>query len=100
MIIFIGKITHATAENATRALEKAGDGDALSAAEPGCVHYTHAQDFHDKRVIWLVHVYKTIPDVQAHLDADFYPELKAAVTEGSIAMEVNQYVGMEAFNFL
>jgi hypothetical protein len=47
-----------------------------------------------------VHVYETVADVKSHLEADFYPDLKAAVTDGSIAMEVNQYVGMEAYNFL
>lgn len=100
MIIFIGKITHPTIESANRALENAVEGDIKSAAEPGCIHHGHAQDGVDKRVIWLIHVYETIADVRAHMDADYYPPLRDAVNAGAIDFEAHQYVGMEAFNML
>jgi quinol monooxygenase YgiN len=98
MIFFLGRIVHATEEAAARALKAAIPGTVASAAEPGCPMYTHALDCADPKVIWILHVYESIKDVQEHLAAEYYPQLNKAVTDGAVTVEVHQYVGMEAFH--
>jgi quinol monooxygenase YgiN len=98
MIFFLGKIVHATEEAAARAMKGAVPGTIASAAEAGCPMYTHALDCVDPKVIWILHVYESIRNVEDHLAADYYPALNKAVTEGAVSVEVHQYVGMEAFH--
>jgi hypothetical protein len=74
VIFFLGRVVPATEDAAARALMAAIPGTVAPAA-PACPMHTHALDCADPKVIWILHIYERIKDVQEHLAAEYYPHL-------------------------